>query len=159
MVQHYLPDTFSSGTSLGYLLKITHSMMHDCADRIFANHDISFVQWIALLKLSEGTSFTASDLCREIRHDNGALTRLLDQLEERGYVERQRSLQDRRVVDLQITAAGRLKLKELTPQVVNNLNLALEPFSAEEFAELIRLLLKLKTRLHEYSSEQATKSP
>lgn len=160
MTQHYDPLTFDSRNSLGYLLKTTHAMMHDCADRIFAQHDISFVQWVVLLKLSDGTALTASELCREMRHDNGALTRLLDQLEERGYVERQRSLQDRRVVDLQITDAGRLKVKELTPQVVSNLNLALEPFSAEEFSELIRLLHKLKNRLYEYSStEQIPNTP
>ena len=156
MVQHYDPHHFDSRNSLGYLLKTTHAMMHDCGERIFANSDISFVQWIALLKINEGTALTASDLCREMRHDNGALTRLLDQLESLGYVVRQRSQQDRRVVDLQITESGRAKLKELTPQIINNLNAALEPFTAEEFAELIRLLLKLKTRLHEYNIEQTS---
>lgn len=158
-MKHYDPETFNSKNSLGYLLKINHSLMHDCADRIFAAHDISFVQWIALKKLGDGSALTASDLCREMRHDNGALTRLLDQLEERGYVERQRSKQDRRVVDLQITDAGLLKVKELTPLVVNNLNTILDPFSAEEFAQLSGLLNKLKTRLEEYAAEKTSDTP
>src|SRR6188768_1642168 len=109
-MKHYDPETFSSKSSLGYLLKINHSLMHDCADSIFAAHDISFVQWIALKKLNDGSALTASDLCREMRHDNGALTRLLDQLEERGYLDRQRSEEDRRVVRLELTAAGRRKV-------------------------------------------------
>jgi DNA-binding MarR family transcriptional regulator len=153
-MKHYDPETFSSQSSLGYLLKINHALMHDGADRIFAAHDISFVQWIALKKLRDGSALTASDLCREIRHDNGAFTRLLDQLEERGYVSRQRSKQDRRVVDLQITEAGLAKVKELTPLVVNNLNAILAPFSAEEFAQLTGLLNKLKTRLEQYTAEK-----
>jgi len=152
---HYDPETFDSRYSLGYLLKINHLLMHECADRIFTDHELSFPQWIALLKLNEGITLTASELCRVMRHDNGALTRLLDQLEERGYLVRQRSLQDRRVVDLQITDAGRLKVKELTPQVVNKLNEALKPFSPDEFTELTRLLVKLKNRLDELTLEPA----
>lgn len=151
----YDPKTFSSRTSLGYLLKINHNLMHDAADRIFANHDITFIQWIALLKLNEGSALTASELCRKMLHDNGALTRMLDQLEERGYVERQRNQQDRRVVDLQLTEAGRLKVEDLTPQVVDNLNRILAPFTPEEFAELTRLLEKLKTRLQEFPHDES----
>jgi DNA-binding MarR family transcriptional regulator len=144
MAQHYDPYNFSPKNSLGYLLKTNHTLMHECADSIFANHDITFIQWLALVKLKEGLAETASDLCRSMSHDNGAITRLLDQLESRGYVERERSQQDRRVVKLSITDAGRAKLTELTPPFIENLNKALEPFSAEEFAELNRLLGKLK---------------
>lgn len=154
---HYDAETFDSRVSLGYLLKINHLLMHDCADRIFADHELSFPQWIALLKLNEGITLTATELCRVMRHDNGALTRLLDQLEQRGYLVRQRSLQDRRVVDLQITDAGHLKVKELTPQVVHHLNEALETFTPEEFAELTRLLLKLKNRLEDFTQELAAR--
>ena len=158
-MKHYDPETYSSKNSLGYLLKVNHSLMLDCADRIFTAHDISFVQWIALKKLRDGSALTASDLCREMSHDNGALTRLLDQLEERGYVERQRSKQDRRVVDLQITDAGLLKVKELTPLVVDNLNVVLDPFTAEEFSQLIGLLDKLKTRLEQCAAEKTSDTP
>lgn len=158
-MKHYDPQNFNSQNSLGYLLKINHSLMHECGERIFAEHDISFVQWIALRKLNEGVALTASELCRKMCHDNGAVTRLLDHLEERGYVERQRNREDRRVVDLQITEAGKLKVNELTPQVVESLNCALETFSATEFSELVRLLDKLKTRLQEYSVPQSSDVP
>lgn len=144
MVQHYDPFNFNPKNSLGYLLKTNHTLMHECADRVFANHDITFIQWLALVKLKEGLAETASDLCRSLSHDNGAITRMLDQLENRGFVERERSQQDRRVVKLSITDAGRAKLAELTPPFIENLNGVLDPFTAEEFAELNRLLGKLK---------------
>ncbi len=149
MVQHYDPYNFSPKNSLGYLLKTNHTLMHECADRVFANHDITFIQWLALVKLKDGLVETASDLCRSMSHDNGAITRVVDQLENRGFVERERSLQDRRVVKLRITDAGRAKLAELTPPFITNLNDALAPFSADEFAELNRLLGKLKTCLEQ----------
>ncbi len=145
MVQHYDPYNFSPKNSLGYLLKTNHQLMHECADRVFANHEMTFMQWLALVKLKDGVADTASDLCRSMSHDNGAITRMLDHLEGRGFVERERSQQDRRVVKLRITDAGRAELAELTPPFIENLNKALEPFSAAEFAELNRLLGKLKT--------------
>ncbi len=140
---HYDPDTFRSTTGLGYLLKLSHTLMHEHADAVFAGHDVSFVQWIAMLKLREGVVKTASEICRAMCHDNGAITRMLDQLEQRGYIERHRSRQDRRVVELQLTTAGEQKVDELKPQLIALLNRALSSFDATEFAELVRLLNKL----------------
>lgn len=154
MTRHYDVKTFTSSGSVGYLLKLSHSLMHDAMAAAFAGHDISFVQWVALMKLHQGAALTASDLCREMRHDNGALTRMLDQLEERGYVERERSHEDRRVVELQLSAAGRRKIAELLPLAVDRLNSALAEFSKAEFAELTRLLNKLIAHLK--ASEQAS---
>lgn len=140
--KHYDGKTFTTATSVGYLLKVAHTLMVECASEAFADRDISFMQWIALMKLREGAA-TPGDLCREMRHDTGALTRLLDQLEERGYVARERSQKDRRVVRLQLTPAGRKQATELVPLTVERLNTALGDFSKAEFQELTRLLNKL----------------
>ena len=150
----YDPRGFDSRSSLGYLLKMTHAQMHASADRIFAEHDINFVQWIALLKLHEGQAVTASDLCRTMCHDNGAVTRMLDYLEQRGYVERQRSQQDRRVVELRLTDSGKHKLDELMPKVVGGLNDALNAagFGRDEFNELTRLLNKLLVGMQTFNA-------
>jgi DNA-binding MarR family transcriptional regulator len=155
---HYNPYNFASKKSLGYLLKVNHSLMHECGERVLAPHGFSFVQWIILVKLREGAAVTASELCRSMMHDNGALTRILDSLEQRGYVARERSQQDRRVVDLRITEAGLEKLNELMPLVINNLNQALDGFSVDEFAELTRLLEKLKTHLQDHSAAQVAET-
>lgn len=149
--KHYDPKTFNSQRSIGYLLKMSHAQMHDCAEAVLAPHGVSFVQWIAMLKLREGHALTASDLCRAMRHDNGALTRIIDQLEERGYVVRKRSREDRRVVELELTAAGSRKLDELMPPLIAQLNEVLGVFSKAEFAELVRLLDKLLETLRAQS--------
>lgn len=154
MTRHYAVKSFTSSGSIGYLLKLSYSLMHDAAAASFAGHDLSFAQWLVLTKLREGVAFTASGLCREMRHDNGALTRLLDQLEARGYVERERSKQDRRIVELRLTTAGRRKVAELLPLVVDRLNDALAGFSRAEFLELTRLLNKVIVKLK--TSEQAS---
>ena len=146
--RYYDAKNFTSADSLGYLLKLAHSLLHDEAVAAFEGHDLSFTQWLVLVKLHEGVG-TAAELCRIMWHDTGALTRLLDGLEERGYVERERSDADRRVVDLKLTAAGRRKLAELMPLTVDRLNTALAGFSKSEFAELTRLLNQLIASLRE----------
>lgn len=148
-VRHYAARSFTSAKSIGYLMKIAHARLHDRATRAFAGEDISFVQWIALRRLAEGLASSSSDLCRDMNHDTGALTRMIDHLEKHGFVERVRSREDRRVNRLQITPAGHAKLDALTPLVVDRLNEALVGFSKPEFAEFMRLLDKLNGRLAE----------
>lgn len=156
--KHYDARTFSSAESVGYLLKLSHALMHDAAAAAFEGHDLGFMQWLILLKLREGVS-TVSELCQIMWHDTGALTRLIDQLEERGYVGRQRSTADRRVVQLQLTAAGRRKTTELVPLVVDRLNTALSGFSKTEFEQFMRLLKKLIASLREMEQERAATAP
>ena len=81
------------------------------------------------------------------RSNSGALTRVIDQLAERGLLERSRRDRDRRKVELELTAAGRKVIESLVPLVVDKLNLALSDFSNDEVRELTRLLLKLNVSL------------
>jgi DNA-binding MarR family transcriptional regulator len=70
------------------------------------------------------------------------VTRILDQLEARDLVRRERSLDDRREVNLRLTDAGFQVVESLIPIVVDKLNFVLRDFSGNEVAELTRLLNK-----------------
>ena len=73
--------------------------------------------------------------------------RALDQLEERGFITRRRCTQDRRVVHLEITGAGKRLAKSLSPRIVQFWNTTMDGFTAEEFAQLVSLMTRLMTRL------------
>ncbi|HTV95579.1 MAG TPA: MarR family winged helix-turn-helix transcriptional regulator [Steroidobacteraceae bacterium] len=145
--QHYDAATYKAQNSVGYLIKRAHSMMLGCMEDLFALHGLSYVQYIILGSVRDGIAVNPKDICSQFRHDSGALTRVIDQLAERGLLERVRRDRDRRKVELQLTDAGRRTLERLVPLVVEKLNLALTDFSSEEVAELLRLLVKLNTRL------------
>jgi DNA-binding MarR family transcriptional regulator len=147
MAKHYDVKNFTTGSSIGYLIKLGHTLLLERATQAFADREISFMQWIVLMKLREGSDLNASELCRALRHDTGAFTRLLDQLEERALIERERSADDRRVVRLSVTPSGRKLAMELLPLVVDRLNHALGDFTKAEFHELCRLLNKLIGKL------------
>lgn len=145
--QHYHASTYKVQNSIGYLIKRAQSMMMDVLEQLFAERGFSFIQYVILTWIRDGIAVNPRDICLKYRHDSGALTRVIDQLEERGFLERVRRDNDRRKVDLELTDAGRKTVESLIPLVVDKLNLALVDFSREEVTELKRLLIKLNTRM------------
>jgi DNA-binding MarR family transcriptional regulator len=145
--QFYQLATYHAQSSVGYLVKRAHSLMLDVMDPVFAERGFSFVQYVILSWLRDGIAVNPKDICAKYRHDSGALTRVIDQLAERGLLERVRRDKDRRKVELQLTPAGRDVIESLIPLVVEKLNEALEDFTLEESGELVRLLIKLNTTL------------
>src|ERR1700733_9883455 len=145
--QHYHAATYTAKSSVGYLIKRAHAMLMDVLENLFADRGFSFIHYAIMTCVRDGIAVNPKDICLKYRHDSGALTRVIDQLEERGLLERMRRGNDRRKVDLELTDAGRKTVESLIPLVVDKLNLALTDFSRDEAAELKRLLIKLNTRL------------
>ena len=145
--QHYHASTYMAQSSIGYLIKRSHSMIMDVLENLFADRGFSFIHYAILTYVRDGIAVNPKDICVQYRHDSGALTRVIDYLEERGLLERVRRGSDRRKVELQLTEEGRKTVESLIPLVVDKLNLALVDFSREEVAEFKRLLVKLNTRL------------
>jgi DNA-binding MarR family transcriptional regulator len=145
--QHYEVSTYRTQFSVGYLVKRAHSLMLDAMEPLFEEHGFSFVQYVIMSWLRDGIAVNPKDICAQYRHDSGALTRVIDQLAERGLLERVRRDRDRRKVELQLTPAGRTAIEGLIPLVVDKLNLALGDFTADEVQELLRLLIKLNGAL------------
>ncbi|MGD0503594.1 MAG: MarR family transcriptional regulator [Steroidobacteraceae bacterium] len=154
--QHYQAATYRAQNSVGYLIKRAHSMMLDVLEQIFEEQGYSYIQYVILCWLRDGIAVNPKDICVQFRHDSGALTRVIDQLADRGLLERVRRDRDRRKVELQLTEAGRKAVEGLVPLVVEKLNLALADFSSEEVQEFLRLLLKLNTRLQSTLDAKAT---
>lgn len=144
---HYRTETYKAQNSVGYLIKRAHSMMLDVLEQVFEEHGFSYIQYVILSWLRDGTAVNPKDICIQFRHDSGALTRVIDQLAERGLLRRVRRDRDRRKVELQLTEAGRKAVEGLIPLVVNRLNLALADFSSGEVEQFLQLLSKLNARL------------
>ena len=143
--QYYAAESYATRNSVGYLVKRAYGLNLDALEPELAQHGLTFTQYAALMAIRDRIALNPKSLCLQLRHDSGALTRVLDQLEARGLVERRRSAGDRRAVDLQLTPAGEEALRVVVPLVVARLNRALKDFSPAEVDELLRLLNKLIT--------------
>jgi DNA-binding MarR family transcriptional regulator len=143
----YDPETYTAHVSLGCWARRLNNLMTPQAEALFAEEDLTFSHWITLMSLRDGISSTCADLSRHMNYDSGAITRLVDQLENRRLVERVRSKSDRRVVNLSLTAAGRALAKSLSIRVVEYWNDMLDGFTHEETSLLVSLLTRLVTRM------------
>jgi DNA-binding MarR family transcriptional regulator len=126
------------------LLRRIHRLLVTRIDSLFDDEQLTVVQWTALKLVRDGMgTTTAGELARSMGIATGATTRLIDSLEEFGYVKRDLSSSDRRVVRLVLTKSGEAKHAERIPIMVANWNEILADFKKQEAEQLIRLLMKL----------------
>jgi len=144
MSQPYTVKTYSSAESIGYLLKRAGSQLSVTIDRRLAEFDMTHAQLGIFMKLLPGNLNTAADLAREFAMDTGAMTRLLDRLEEKGFVQRCRSTADRRVVEVALSEKGHEMAEQMIQVAVDALNHHLRGFTSDEvnqFKEFLRRMI------------------
>jgi DNA-binding MarR family transcriptional regulator len=143
MRPYYRPGNYTMRTSVGYLMRMAVNRVLPQMEALFEDEELTFSQWTTLVALHDGRISTAGDLAHNICHDAGSLTRLIDQMEKRGFVARARSESDRRVVTLTLTPHGRAVVEALAPKVMNLWNGLLSGFTHAEIDTLISLLTRL----------------
>ena len=143
MKPYYTTDNYAMKNSVGYLMRICTNRVLPQMETLFQDQELTFSQWTTLVALHDGRITTPGDLAQNICHDAGSLTRLVDQMVERGFVARGRSETDRRVVTLSLTPRGRSLVEALAPKVMHFWNGLLSGFTHAEIDTLINLLTRL----------------
>jgi MarR family 2-MHQ and catechol resistance regulon transcriptional repressor len=83
------------------------------------------------------------ELGRKLLRSGGNVTTVIDNLERRNLVARRRNLEDRRVVTVDLTKAGRRLIEKIFPVHARAVAQAMETLTAAEQEELGRLCRKL----------------
>jgi DNA-binding MarR family transcriptional regulator len=122
--------------SVGYLLGRARASLLASLDAQLAPFGLSGMQFAVLKHLAEGAADTAAELCRFMHYDTGAMTRILDRLEQRRLLRRERCREDRRVVFLRLTTAGRTQLPRLLAVAAQVLGKHLAGFTPAEIGTL-----------------------
>lgn len=94
----------------------------------------------ALLHLGQ---LSQKDLGRKVLRSGGSITAMVDHLEKRKLVRRERSSEDRRVVLVQLTPAGRRLISRVFPEHLERMVEVFSALTAAEQDELGRLCRKL----------------
>ncbi len=117
----------------------------DALDRELLKFDISAAQLIVLASVANQEAGSASGLCKSISYDPGAMTRMIDRLQQKGLLRRVPNLEDRRATNLELTAAGRA----LYPQLVAAKETVQAQFLRGFSKDDVRLLESLLNRMLE----------
>ena len=80
--------------------------MIDALDRELSTFDITAAQIIVLASVANKEADSATSLCKSISYDPGAITRMIDRLEQKGPIRRTPNPDDRRATNLEMTTAG-----------------------------------------------------
>jgi DNA-binding MarR family transcriptional regulator len=141
-MKHYTPQSFSLMQSVGFLLTKARNLITAEMETALKALDITGPQMGVLLGIQRGLASTPFELSKMLSVDTGLMTRILDKLETKGLLERSRSMDDRRVVNLVLTKKGEEVAAEIPNIAPEVLNARLKKFTKAEFEELCRLLDK-----------------
>jgi DNA-binding MarR family transcriptional regulator len=142
--EFYRGDDYRIHESIGYLLRQVRIHMDRAIDAEMAEHDLTGVQWGPLLMISFGLGSTAAELARVGCVDTGAMTRMLDRLQAKGFLRRTPCPKDRRIVRLELTDEGARLCREIPYNLSRVLNGMLRGFTEKEletFKSLTRRML------------------
>ena|SRR5437867_7100346 len=120
----------------------TYDRLRALEEELFGRYDLTPQQYNALRLLASECpgSVRTLELAARLVSRAPDITRLLDKLEQRGLIERDRPADNRRVVDVKITAAGLALLRELRDPLRDCHRRQLGHLTQKELKELNSLL-------------------
>jgi DNA-binding MarR family transcriptional regulator len=111
-------------------------------DACLTKHDLLQGRWWVLILLMREADVTSqpSVLAEKLGVTRATMTGLLDGLEQGGLVQRVSAPQDRRSVQIKLTAAGQTKLDAVMPDYYSRLRLCMQGLSESQRSDLQSIL-------------------
>ncbi len=137
-------DSLEQETALNLFRTMDH--LQQDSFRLFQEHGLSGPQYnvLRILRGHGGEGRSCCEIAADMITRTPDITRLVDRLEQAGWVQRRRDPDDRRIVRVQITAAGLELLSRLDQPVRDLHKRQLGHLSRSELRELNRLLVKAR---------------
>lgn len=124
------------------LLRTTNGIS-TAVHRPLAEHDLTEAQFGILEALLHLGPQQQATLASRILRSAGNVTLVIDNLERRGLVRRERQADDRRCIQVQLTPAGEALIAGIFPAHAARVADAFEPLNDEEQRELAQLCRRL----------------
>jgi DNA-binding MarR family transcriptional regulator len=106
--------------------------------------------------LSRGALITPGQLATEMGLSTGATTALLDRLEKKGFIGRERDLKDRRRVLIKPSRRAAAQVWPIFQDVVEDSTRLLSQFQFTELETILRFLEKQRTLIREHLPPEGT---
>jgi DNA-binding MarR family transcriptional regulator len=138
------PATGALESWLGYLLTKAAQRYSTCLEQALACEGLTPRRFALMLALEGGGPRSQQSLGELLRIDRTTMVAVIDELEERGHVERRRDPRDRRVWGVHLTAAGQEALEAGRARAAELEAALLAPFpeaDRERLREMLRVVL------------------
>lgn len=106
--------------------------------------DLTYTQYIVMMVLWEQPKMTVKELGKKLFLDSGTLTPLLKKLENKEYIERNRSIKDERNLIVSITKKGK-DLKEKAQYIPKEVGKCIN-LSQEDAINLYKILYRIVSK-------------
>ena len=126
-------------------VKLVMSSLLRRVDRRMQPLELTGMQWEPVLVLWLKRADTVQGLARVSQVGFASMSRMLDRLEKKKLLRRERSASDRRVVHLHLTPKGRRVAAKIWPIVVEGMNVHLDGFRQDELARFNEFLARMLT--------------
>ena len=111
--------------------------------------DLSFIEFIALKKLCEYDDITVLEMAKKLNITKSGTSKIIDRLENKGYVYRENSPVDGRVCYIRITDKGVnevSKIIKLYTDYISEMLKDLDPIVLDHIKKVLELLVILEAR-------------
>jgi MarR family 2-MHQ and catechol resistance regulon transcriptional repressor len=144
MPTHYKGDP-AEVLALDTVIKVARALssLNSYLQRLLANWRLTDTQFGVLETLLHLGPLCQSELASKQLNSPGNMTMVVDNLEKRDLVRRERSLEDRRFISVHLTAEGRRLIEDLFPLHAAQTSRSLSVLTKAEQEELGRLCRKL----------------
>jgi len=139
--------TSSDERQFGWLTTDISRMMRTVFARRARHVGVTRAQWLALTRIHRRPGASQSELADMMEIEKAPAGRIIDRLEERGWVERRADPGDRRINRMYLTLEGRRMHAGLMPIAEALIGEALHGLSVAERHQLVQLLNKVKSQL------------
>jgi DNA-binding MarR family transcriptional regulator len=126
------------------LYRATNATVRELDQRLMREHDITFIQAVTLLAIDTFDRPQPHLVAEHLSQQSQTVTGVLDRLERAGHVTRQRDLDDRRAVRLELTDSGRVLVDEMSESLKKHITNVLEGVKPRTREKLIHQLDELE---------------
>ncbi len=126
--------------SVGFLLNRAARSMKRGLEARLVEYGITATQYVVLALLAKKDGLSQTQLGNRLSFDNPTVTGVIDRMERDGLVERRRTSDDRRVINIFLSDKARTILSDINTIAEEVNERALDSYSNKEKAALINML-------------------
>ncbi len=145
--QPRLDQRESAGHNIGFLIHDAARLMRMSYDRKMRTLGLTRSQWWVMTHLYFNEGISQTELSSLLDIERATLGRLLDRLEDKGWVERRPHPSDRRVKRVYLTGEVELLMQTMRSMAAEVRGEALAGIPTQEQDALVEILIRIKSNL------------